>query len=70
MVQTIRVDIINEKGLKYLQELEVLQLIRLREDKAVPLGPTDWAAKYEGAMSKQPLSVIDQQINDLRNEWG
>ena len=32
MIQTVTIDIINEKALKLLQDLELLQLIRMRKD--------------------------------------
>lgn len=68
-MRTITIDIINEKALHLLQDMELLDLIRLHKDKTEPkLAPTKWA-KYKGAMSKQPLSDIDMQLNELRNEW-
>lgn len=66
-MRTITIDIINEKAIHLLQDLELLKLIRLRKEKAGQKNP-DWG-KYKGAMSKQPISEIDQQLNDLRNEW-
>lgn len=68
-MRTITIDIINEKAMNLLRDLELLKLIRLRRDKpgVNPVG-MDWA-KYKGAMSKQPLSEIDQQLNELRSEW-
>src|SRR4051812_48791732 len=32
------------------------------QGKMEPAGATDWAAKYKGAMTKQPLSDIDNQL--------
>ena len=66
-MRTITIDIINEKAIHLLQDLELLKLIRLRKEK---LGhkSTDWG-KYKGAMSKQSISEVDQQLNKLRNEW-
>lgn len=68
-MRTITIDIINEKALNLLRELELLKLIRLRKDKPgeKPVA-MDWT-KYKGAMSKQSLSEIDQQLNELRSEW-
>lgn len=66
-MQTILIDIINEKALKLLKDLELLQLIRMRHDKAEKR-QVNWAA-YKGAMSKQPLSEIDSRLNELREEW-
>jgi hypothetical protein len=68
-MQTLTIDIINKKALKLLQDLELLQLIRVRKEKQVPAPPIDWENKYKGAMSKQPLSDIDNQLNGLRNAW-
>lgn len=67
-MQTVTVDIINNKAVRLLQDLELLQLIRVRKEKQQPVA-TNWAAKYKGAMSKQPLDDIDKQLNELRNEW-
>ncbi|NJN26344.1 MAG: hypothetical protein HC819_10375 [Cyclobacteriaceae bacterium] len=66
-MRTITIDIINEKAIHLLQDLELLKLIRLRKENASQKG-TDWG-KYKGAMSKQPISEVDQQLNELRNEW-
>ncbi|XWN35317.1 MAG: hypothetical protein ROO73_00795 [Roseivirga sp.] len=68
MTQTISIDIIDEKALKLLQDLEGLQLIRLRRDPTAPLLPIDWT-KYKAAMTQQPLPEVDQQLKDLRNGW-
>lgn len=68
-MQTITIDIINNKALRLLQDLELLQLIRMRREKNPPATTTDWADKYKGAMTKQPLTDIDSQLNELRNGW-
>ncbi|MEX2569223.1 MAG: hypothetical protein WD431_24980 [Cyclobacteriaceae bacterium] len=68
-MRTITIDIINEKALNLLRDLELLKLIRLRKEKPGEITDTiDWS-KYKGAMSKQPLNEIDQQLNELRSEW-
>lgn len=68
-MQTVTIDILNSKAIRLLQDLELLQLIRVRREKQQPATGTDWADKYKGAMTKQPLSHIDKQLNELRNEW-
>jgi hypothetical protein len=68
-MQTVTVDIINRKALKLLQNLESLQLIRVRKDNKKQTVKIDWVAKYKGAMTKQPLNDIDNQLNELRNAW-
>jgi hypothetical protein len=67
-MQTVIIDILNNKAVKLLQDLELLQLIRMRKEKTQPAA-TDWIAKYKGAMTKQSLTDIDRQLNELRNEW-
>jgi len=67
MKRTITIDIINEKVLKLLQELEQLQLIRMRKEKSQ--SSDDCSSKYKGSMTKQPLASVDEQLNDLRNGW-
>ena len=67
-MQTITIDIINENALRLLKELELLQLIRLRKEKAEQPATTNFA-KYKGMLSQQPLTEVDQQLHELRNGW-
>ena len=67
-MQTVIIDILNNKAIKLLQDLELLQLIRMRREKTHPT-KINWAAKYKGAMTKQPLPDVDNQLKELRNEW-
>ncbi|NBC07842.1 MAG: hypothetical protein GVY26_11680 [Bacteroidetes bacterium] len=68
-MRTITIDVIDEKVLNLLRDLELLKLIKLRESRHEEESDAiDWT-KYKGAMSKQPLSDINQQLNELRNEW-
>ncbi|HQU59050.1 MAG: hypothetical protein KDD02_09685 [Phaeodactylibacter sp.] len=68
MIKTITIDVINEKAMKLLHDLELLQLIRLHRDEDQP-SPVNWAQRYKGAMSKQSLADIDDQLTELRNGW-
>lgn len=67
MIQTITVDVINEKAMKLLEDLELLQLIRVRKEKTQ--SATEWSSRYKGAMSKQSLTGIEQQLTELRSGW-
>lgn len=68
-MRTITIDIINEKVLSLLRELELLKLIRLRGDMPVEKSENiDWT-KFKGAMFKQPLAEVEEQLKDLRSEW-
>ncbi|WP_431215142.1 hypothetical protein ACQ86N_10705 [Puia sp. P3] len=67
---TVTIDILNEKALSLLRDLELLKLIRLRKQKEESnVTGINLVAKYKGAMTRQPLDEIDQQLKDLRNEW-
>ena len=50
-------------------DLERLQLIRLRRDVIEPIATKSTKRNYKGAMTKQPLHEIDNQLNELRSEW-
>ena len=58
-MRTITIDIINEKVLFLLRNLELLKLIRIRGEKSgEKSGSRDWT-RYKGAMSKQSRAEID-----------
>ncbi len=67
-MRTVTIDILNEKAMNFLRELELLQLLRLRRDDSGNNEDTDWA-KYKGAMTKQPLDEVNNQLEKLRSEW-
>ena len=65
---TVTIDIINQKALRLLEDLELLQLIRVRREKKNNADKTDWK-RYKGAMHKQPIEQVDQQLHQLRQDW-
>jgi hypothetical protein len=40
----------------------------MRKEKKQPPS-TNWTAKYKGAMARQSLTDINNQLNELRNGW-
>lgn len=67
---TLTIDVLNDKALNLLKDLELLKIIRVRKDKKVTNSSSEnLITKYKGAMKAQPLSEIDKQLDDLRNEW-
>lgn len=66
-MQTLKVDIIDDKALNLLKDLELLKLIRLHEENDED--ETDNTAKYKGAMTKQSLEEVNIQLQNLRNGW-
>lgn len=69
MIRTITIDIINEKAMNLLRDLELMKLIKLRGDGVEEEEQIDWSAKYKGTLTKQPVAKVDEQLNELRNEW-
>ena len=68
-MQTITVDIINEKALSLLKDLEGLKLIRIRKNIVEQKVSLNSVAKYKGAMKKQAVEDIDHLLNELRQSW-
>lgn len=68
-MQTITVDIINEKALSLLKDLEGLKLIRIRKNVVEQKVSLNSVAKYKGAMKKQAVEDIDHLLNELRQSW-
>jgi len=69
MTQTVTIDILNQKAIKLLKELENLHLIRLRKDKNQSDATIFPVAEYKGKMEKQSLTEIDEQLKELRSAW-
>lgn len=67
-MRTIKIDILNEKVLKILNELEKLELIKLHSQKK-SITKNNWIHKYKGAMSLHSNTEIEKQLKDLRNGW-
>lgn len=68
-MKTLTIDIINDKAIRFLQDLESLQLIRVRRENPLKEKQIKWDTKYKGAMQKQSLIEIENQLNELRNAW-
>jgi len=68
-MKTLTIDIINEKAIRLLQELESLKLIRVRKEKTNTSDAIRWNNLYKGLMKKQTQAEIDSQLNSLRSEW-
>lgn len=65
-MKTITIDILNEKAMTLLKELEKLKLIRFRTEKIKPIKKGDLLS-YKGSMKKQPTSEIETQLKELRD---
>ena len=67
-MKTITIDIIDNDAMKLLEDLELLNLIRLHNEKTESSTTVNTFEKYKGAITKQPLTEIETQLNQLRDE--
>ncbi|GAA4802129.1 hypothetical protein GCM10023231_33830 [Olivibacter ginsenosidimutans] len=67
---TLTIEVLNKKALRLLKDLEQLDIIRVRKHKSSNHAtPNHRIAGYKGAMKAQTMDEINQQLEDLRNEW-
>lgn len=67
-MQTITIEILDDKALAILNDLALQQMIKVQQ-----INPTAYKAaqmkSLKGAMKKQLIADIDNQLNELRNDW-
>jgi hypothetical protein len=68
-IKTLTIDIINDKAIKLIQDMELMKLINIRKENTQQKESVDWASIYKGTMNKQPLDELDIQLNDLQYSW-
>jgi len=68
-METYTVEIINERAIMLLKNLESLNLIRVQKQIKEDATRNKHFAKYKGAMQKQPLDEVEMQLNELRDSW-
>ena len=66
MYNSVTVEIINEGAMNLLRDMEQLRLIRVNGSSPAP--KIDWNA-YNGAMTKQSIAFVEEQLVELRNAW-
>ncbi|MCF0060964.1 hypothetical protein MUK70_17140 [Dyadobacter chenwenxiniae] len=70
MRQTVTVDIINEKAINLLMDMERLELISLRKNWDDSSAANNGnVGKYKGGMQKQSIELVDKQLDELRGGW-
>lgn len=63
-MQTVTIDILNDKAEQLLQDLEHEQLIYVRKEKRRTPSIINWAAKYKDTFEDRPLN--DSRVNEQR----
>lgn len=67
-MQTITIEILDDTALAILNDLALQQMIKVQQ-----INPTVYQAaqmkSLKGAMKKQLIADVDNQLNELRNDW-
>ncbi len=70
-MQTFVVEVLNEKAVPLLRDLENLDIIRLIPQGQQPEeqpGPT-LSEQFRGSISKDLAADLHRQLTEMRNEW-
>lgn len=62
------IEITNQKAIGLLHELEELNLIKVLKENFAPV-KRKLSDKYKGIISKEQGKDLNEDINQMRNEW-
>lgn len=66
-MQIVTIELINDKALKLLQQLEQLNILRLVDAKKQTAVPPK--RKWAGSIAKETANKMLQETEQSRNEW-
>ena len=66
-MDTLLIQLTNQKALALLHELEQLHLIKVLQENISP--KQKLSEKYKGILSKEEGAKLDEHINQIRGEW-
>lgn len=69
IMTTITLDILDDKAMNLLKDLEMMNVIKLHDTTEDTTPPIKSVKRFKGMMTPQSIEEIDKQLNDLRNEW-
>ena len=67
-MDTMTVELTNQKAAGLLNELEGLHLIKIISRNVEPV-KTKLSDKYRGVMTREQGEDLKRHINEMRNEW-
>jgi hypothetical protein len=68
-MQTVVIDIINEKAMELLKSMEKLDLIHVHNSNGKSNKQAGSILELKGKMTKQPIDEVNKQLSELRNAW-
>lgn len=67
-MRTVTVELRNNNALRLLKDLELANIIRIL-DKYKKKEKTKLSESLRGAISKERAKELNEQLNQMRNEW-
>ncbi len=67
-MRTVTVELRSSNALRHLKDLELANIIRVL-DKVEKKEKTKLSASLRGAISKERVKELNEQLNQMRNEW-
>lgn len=67
-METMLIQLTNEKAVGILRELEELHLIKVLSQNATPV-KTKLSDKYKGIITKEQGQNLNEHIKQMRSEW-
>lgn len=67
-MKTVTVELRNNNALRLLKDLELANIIRVL-DKDKKKEKTKLSESLRGAISKERAQELNEQLNQMRNEW-
>ena len=68
-METITIQLTNQKTAGLLHEMEELNLIKIVHTNTTELTPKKLSEKYKGIISKEQGENLNHHINQMRKEW-
>jgi hypothetical protein len=70
-MQTFLVEVLNEKAVPLLHDLENLDIIRLtaQEPEQTPKRKQKLSEQFRGVISPELAADLHRQLEEMRNEW-
>ena len=66
-MNTITVELINNKAMQLLQDLDAMHIIKLHEPEVTP--KIKLPEKYRSILSKEEGIYLNKHIDQMRSEW-
>ena len=67
-MQTLTIEVDNDKAVKLIEELEALNILRIIDDK--PINTEEKLSEsIAGSLSEEQAKDIEQELEAMRREW-